>query len=307
MPTTFPPQVQVIVRDWLSANHVLLKGRDAAVLVDTGYVSRAPMTLALVQHALGGLPLAAIVNTHCHSDHMGGNAALARAHRCGIAIPQGEVPLIDAWDEKALLLGYCDQTADRFKVDEALQAGMTYRWGDLDWQAIAAPGHDMGALCFFNAEHGVLISGDALWANGFGFVMPPELDERAMPATRATLETLARLPIRSVVPGHGDPFGDVDLALERAFARLHAFEAEPQRLAEHAMKVVLAFALLERGSIALDTLPEYLSGIGIYREFNARFTQLTPDALAGRLVASLQRAGAARKEAGHLFPTASAH
>ena len=34
----------------------------------------------------------------------------------------------------------------------------------------------MGALVFYNAEHRILISGDALWEHGFGFVMPPEID-----------------------------------------------------------------------------------------------------------------------------------
>ncbi len=57
-----------------------------------------------------------------------------------------------------------------------LPADTTHVWGDLEWQALAAPGHDMGALVFYNAEHRILISGDALWEHGFGFVMPPEID-----------------------------------------------------------------------------------------------------------------------------------
>ena len=197
-----------------------------------GLRAHAPFTLALLRnaHALGDAPLAKIVNTHCHSDHMGGNAAIARAYGCPIAIPEGEAPLIEAWDEQALLLDYADQSAERFSVAEICAAATTYRWGDLDWHALAVPGHDMGALCFFNAEHGLLISGDALWANGFGFVMPPQIDPAALPATRATLEMLARLPIRIVIPGHGDPFDDVDAALARAFRRLRSFEADPDRL-----------------------------------------------------------------------------
>ena len=38
---------------------------------------------------------------------------------------------------------------------------------------------------------GILISGDALWENGFGFVMPPGFDPAALPATRATIEMIA--------------------------------------------------------------------------------------------------------------------
>ena len=77
-----PPQVHVFVRDWLSANHVLLKSPAGHVLVDTGYVRHAPLTLALLAspRGLGAEPLAQVVNTHCHSDHMGGNAAVASAY-----------------------------------------------------------------------------------------------------------------------------------------------------------------------------------------------------------------------------------
>ncbi len=159
-----------------------------------------PLTLALVASRMGldGRPLAKLVNTHCHSDHMGGNAALRRAYGCPIAVPAGEAPLIEAWDERTLLLGYADQRAERFAVDEVLLPGATYSWGDLEWRALAAPGHDMGALVFFNDEHRILISGDALWENGYGFVMPPEIDPAALPATRATLEMIAGLgrPLR---------------------------------------------------------------------------------------------------------------
>jgi glyoxylase-like metal-dependent hydrolase (beta-lactamase superfamily II) len=307
MALAFPPEVHVLVRDWLSANHVLLRGDDGTVLVDTGYVRHAPFTLALLRsaQALGSAPLGKIVNTHCHSDHMGGNAAVARAYGCPIAVPEGEAPLIEAWDEQTLLLDYADQSAERFSVDEILRAGETYRWGNLEWDAVAAPGHDMGALCFFNAKHGLLISGDALWSNGFGFVMPPQVDPHALPATRATLETLARLPVRIVIPGHGDPFDDVDAALARAFRRLETFESDPHRLVRHALKVVLMFKLLDSQGLPLEGMADYVERVGVYRDFNARFLGLPPRALATSLVNDLLRAGAARQEGSMLVPAAA--
>jgi glyoxylase-like metal-dependent hydrolase (beta-lactamase superfamily II) len=217
-------------------------------------------------------------------------------------LPQGEAPLIDAWDEKALLLGYCDQRAERFRYDEIVAPGQTHVWGDLEWRALAAPGHDMGALVFYNPEHRILISGDALWRNGYGFVMPMEIDPRAMPATRATLEMLARLDIRTVIPGHGEPFDDVASALERAFQRTAAFEADTLRVARHALKVVLMFALLDKQRLAISDLPAYVDRIEIYREFNQRFFRLPAAALAEMLLEDLERAGAVRQENGWLRP-----
>ena len=301
---TLPPQMHVFVRDWLSANHVVLRSDAGCVVIDSGYDKHVPLMLALIASRMGldGRPLAKLINTHCHSDHVGGNAALRRAYGCTIAVPTGEAPLIDAWDERALLYEYADQRAERFAVDEILEPGSTHAWGDIEWRALAAPGHAMGALVFFNDEHRILISGDALWQNGYGIVMPPELDPGALPATRATLEMIATLDARCVVPGHGEPFTDVDAALERAFARTTAFEVDPMRTVRHVLKSLLVFSLLDRERMPLASLPLYVERVGVYREFNARFLRLDPATLAEKLVTELEVAGAVRRAGGWLVP-----
>ena len=304
MTRALPPQMHVFVRDWLSANFVVLRSRDGGVVIDSGYGKHAPLTLALVASRMGldGAPLAKLVNTHCHSDHMGGNAALRRAYGCAIAVPAGEAPQIAAWDERALLLDYAGQRAERFAATETLQPGSTHTWGDLEWRLLAAPGHDMAALVFVNDEHGILISGDALWENGYGFVMPPELDPDALPATRATLDMIAGLDVRHVIPGHGEPFDDVAGALARAYRRTEAFEADPLRLVRHALKVVLVFALLDRERMPLAGMADYVERVEMFREFNARYLRLPPATLAQQLVGELERAGAVRTHDGWLLP-----
>ena len=302
-----PPEVHVFVRDWLSANHVLLKGRDGAVVVDTGYAKHIPLTRALLasRSGLDGRPLIRIVNTHCHSDHMGGNAALQRDYRCPIAIPEGEAGRVASWDEHALLVGYAGQRAERFEATEIIRSGSVHAWGDLEWRALAAPGHDMGALVFFNDAHGILISGDALWRNGYGFVMPPAFDAGALAATRATLEMLSGLGARCVIPGHGEPFTDVGDALERALVRTAAFEADPLRLVWHAIKVMLVFTLLDRERMAAERVPAWVEGTGIIRDFNAEYLGLAPEALAERLATELVKVGALRRDGADLVPVAS--
>jgi len=304
MTAPLPPQVRVFVRDWLSSNNILLKSAAGHVLIDTGYVRHAPLMLALLasRQGLDGDTLARVVNTHCHSDHMGGNAAVARAYGCPIAVPEGEAPLIRRWDTKALWIDYAGQTAERFDVDDVIVPGATYVWGNLQWRALAAPGHDMGAVVFYNPEHRILISGDALWENGYGLVMPREVDPAALPATRATLDMLAKLDVAVVIPGHGEPFTDVAAALERAFSRTAAFEADEMRMVRHALKVLLTFTLLDRQRMPLDELPAFVEQVPIFRDFNARYLQLAPVALAQRLVDELERAGAARRDAGMLVP-----
>jgi len=290
----------VIVRDWLNANHILLAGRDRTVLVDSGYGRDTSITLAKVSVELAGKPLDWLVNTHCHSDHMGGNAAVRRAHECRLSIPVGEAPLIDAWDEHALWLSYADQRCERFAFDDTIAPGDVLDWGDLQWRAIAAPGHDMGALIFHCEEERLLITGDALWENGFGVLLPGPGREERLAATRSTLERIARLDVGTVIPGHGHPFSNVAEALERSLRRLEALERDELRMARHVLKVMFMFSLLDRQRLPLSQIPNYLAAVPLYADFNARYFQLNDVALAEMIVGELEGAGAVTKSNGYL-------
>src|SRR5258708_24360788 len=109
---------------------------------------------------------------------------------------------------------------------------------------------------FHSPEARALISGDALWENGFGVVFPQLFGrDTALAETRATLEAVGRLRVDVVIPGHGRPFGDAGAALERAFYRLEGYEEDITRLARHFAKVMLSFALLDKRTTPLAQLP----------------------------------------------------
>ncbi|HSQ03075.1 MAG TPA: MBL fold metallo-hydrolase, partial [Burkholderiales bacterium] len=288
------PGIRVVVRDWLSANHVLITGRHECALIDTGYGARVEHTLALLRapDALGTRRLDRIVNTHCHSDHMGGNAAIAREYGCPISLPVDAAPLIERWDTRELLLDYAGQEAERFACEATIAAGDVFRLGETEWQALAAPGHDMTALAFYAPEHRILVSGDALWKRGFGLIEPVDRLEERLAAARATLERIAGLDVAVVIPGHGTPFTDVDAALEYALKRLDAFSADPLKAARHCLKSLFVFALLARGAIARKSLPGYFAAVACYREYDAKFFHLGSTALGDMLTVELLRSGA---------------
>ncbi len=297
------PSVQVLERGWLSANNVLLIDGDRATLIDSGYVTHAAQTVALVERALDGRALERVVNTHSHSDHIGGNAALQAAFGCRIVVPAGLAATVAEWDEDSLLLSPLGQQAARFQHDAVVRAGEELVMGELAWRAIAAPGHDMEALVYYNPERRLLVSGDALWRNGFSVIFPELLGEaEGLAATRSTLEMLGRLAVDVVIPGHGSPFTDFDAALERALAKLARFEANVEHLAWHAIKVIVSFAIMERGRLARDEVAPFLSGLTFANDVNARYLGLSDDELAARVVRDLLAAGALRREEGNLLP-----
>lgn len=264
----------VFERGWLSSNNVLFGAAAAEVepvLVDTGYSSHAEQTVALVRHALGGRRLVRIVNTHLHSDHCGGNHALQQAFECAIDVPSGEASAIDAWDEDALSFRATGQHCPRFRRDGTIAPGGVVRLGRFEWQAIGSPGHDPHSLVLHQPELALLISADALWENGFGLVFPALDGGDGFADVRATLQRLAGLRVRWVIPGHGRPFEGFEPALERAHRRLDGLVADPLRHARHAAKVLIKFHLMELQRQTLTQLGTWMDATPLLREVHRRF------------------------------------
>ncbi|MFZ6768299.1 MBL fold metallo-hydrolase [Undibacterium sp. Di26W] len=297
-----PAGMQVFERGWLSSNNILFIGEQQTALVDSGYLSHAPQTLALVQQALGERKLDLLVNTHLHSDHCGGNALLQRHYGCHTLIPVAETAAVAAWDEAALSYAATGQQCERFGFDAAIQHGDSLQLGGMDWQVLAAPGHDPHSMILYCPQEGLLISADALWENGFGVIFPELEGESGFAEQAAILQVIRELNPRIVIPGHGPAFGNVAAALERAESRLDYLSADPRRNARNAAKVLLAFLLLESQRLSLSAT---LSQLGSTRlvSSSARLLGLETDALMLQMANELVTAGAARLEHDMLIST----
>lgn len=301
MTIRLPSTIQVIERGWLSANNILFLEGEKAALIDSGYVTHAEQTVDLVSHALDGRNLTRLINTHSHSDHIGGNAALKAAFDCEIIVPAGLHAVIAEWDQDALLLSPLGQQSARFQHDRLISAGAEVELGELNWQALAVPGHDMEALAYYNPEKRLLVSGDCLWENGFGVIFPELLGEAdGIKWTRMTLEMLGRLPLDTVIPGHGSPFDDVEAALDRAFRRLDMFEASIDKLAWHAIKVSVSFALLERRRVPAAEFAAFVYSLPFAVDVNTRYLNLPEYKLIERLERELLLVNAIRRQDGFL-------
>ena len=240
------PGLQVFERGWLSANNILFTDSESATLVDSGYVTHQAQTLSLVQNALNGRKLDRLVNTHLHSDHCGGNNYLQTHYtQLETLIPPGEARAIAIWDAGALSYEATGQLCPRFKFEGVLQAGQTLRLASLNWEVHAAPGHDPHSVILFEPTHKILISADALWANGFGVVFPELEGVKAFHEVAQTLDLIESLKPLWVIPGHGAVFENIDAALEIARKKLDGFVQNPQKHARYGAKVLLKYKLLE--------------------------------------------------------------
>jgi glyoxylase-like metal-dependent hydrolase (beta-lactamase superfamily II) len=257
-----PQRLRFIERDWLSANHVIGLDHDGATIIDTGYAKHAALTLDLVEHTLksnGQKHLKRIINTHLHSDHCGGNALLKAHYGCEIVITESEWNSVMDWDPKTLSFVGTGQRCERFVPDRSYQAGQTLHFGEIDWQVLAAPGHDPHSTILYAPNEKILISADALWENGFGITFPELIGQSGFAEQAAVLDLIEALDVKLVIPGHGSMFTDVSGALIRARSRLQAMQEPPQRNCRAVLKVLMKFALLDEERMHLPSLAQRFS------------------------------------------------
>jgi glyoxylase-like metal-dependent hydrolase (beta-lactamase superfamily II) len=293
-----PPGLTVFERGWLSSNNILFSGEDRSALVDSGYCLHADQTVALVQHALGPRPLDLLANTHLHSDHCGGNAALQSAYpNIETYIPPGLAAHVRDWDPVALTYVPTGQQCPRFRVEGLLRPQTEIVLGDRVWQVHGAPGHDPHSIILFEPVARVLISADALWENGFGVVFEELEGGRAFDAVAKTLDLIESLRPRVVIPGHGKVFTNVDQSLANARRRLDSFVREPAKHAMHAAKVLLKFKLLELQQLRVAEFAHWACATPYFGMVHRRwFCSVDIATWIEQLAEDLARSGAAVRE-----------
>ena len=244
-----PGDLHVIVRGWLHGNCVVVSGQTTG-LIDTGYHTG----VADVREALAGDRPTDIALTHVHSDHAGGVAALAAWSGARVHAHPDAVALTAPWDARGLWLEGTGQELPRFSAAPTLSRGATITLGDHAWGVLHTPGHATGVVSLLRDHDGVLVSGDALWEDGFGLLNPwvdgPDVFDQAA----AAIDTLEATRATLVIPGHGAPFTDLDGAIARARSRLARLRADPERLHRKLLDDLVGFARLaapERDQIAL--------------------------------------------------------
>ncbi len=188
--------------------HVLADpGSREAIAIDTATPSLAWIADEL---AARDWTLKLIVSSHGHWDHIGDNAAVAAHTGAEVAAhPLDHDRLIDP---RAINAPF--EIPPSFPAVDLAEGGEV-RFGSIRLRVLHTPGHTEGSVCLYDADDGLLFSGDTLFAGGWGRVDLPGGDPDAM------VESLGRfLELEDrvrVFPGHGP---ETTIARERAWLEL---------------------------------------------------------------------------------------
>lgn len=283
-------------RTYPSANSILIRGREP-VLVDTGFGSDALRTEQLLAEA-GARPkdLSLVVNTHYHSDHVGGNAAIQHNAGVPVAAHRWEADLVNRRDVHACAGDWLDQPVEPYSVDVPLSDGDVIQVGSVALQVLHTPGHTLGHISLFEPESGTLICGDALHGGDVGWINPFREGVSALRQAIESVERLASLPVRWACSGHGPAFADPQETFAAARLRYLRWLAEPERMAWHACRRIFAYALMIVGGIPEADVTMYLEQRKWVQDYARDVFGIPVDGFARQLLSEMLRSGAARRE-----------
>ena len=298
------PDLTPALPEWLdfrprrfpSCNFTWLRG-PRPVVVDTGFGSDLEATIDLIP-----AEPALVLNTHWHSDHVGGNAGLVARFGVAVAASAEEASRINRGDPEAFASDWLDQPVDPYRVERLLEPGELVDTGAVALRVVPAAGHSLGQVALFEEASRVLIAGDALLGRDVPFVNPFLDGDDALEVAHATLVRIGRLEPRLAVAGHGAVIEDVAACVARSLERVEEWRRDPDRMALHGSRRIFGYALMIHAGFSREELLPYLEARRWVRDF-AALTGRTPEALANRVVADLEGSGAARWEDGRLVST----
>ncbi|MFC8517212.1 MBL fold metallo-hydrolase [Streptomyces sp. NPDC057257] len=286
-------------RAFPDANLLLLHGGRPA-LVDSGFVGHAEETAEWAQAHAGHIEL--VVNTHWHSDHVGGNALL-QAGGSAIAAGAPEAAAVARRDPGCCSAEHLDQPVAPYTVDEPLHDGRLLRLGDADWTVVSTPGHTPGHLALWEPEERLLAVGDALSDYDVGWVDLALDGPEAAATALASLQRLADLAPRVLLPGHGPLPADPGAAFATALRRAQRLVDDPDGAVWYGARRIFAYALMIRDGIPATDAEPYLHARSWLTDA-AGLLRRTPETLAAELIDTMLRSGAIVLRAGRLHAAA---
>jgi hydroxyacylglutathione hydrolase len=176
-----------------------------AVMVDPG--EEAERLLAAVEGA--GVTLEAILLTHCHFDHIGAVAPVARATGAQVWCPEIETDLLTD------LMTYMPYPEfgpyESYEPEHTVSGGEVLELAGMEIDVLFTPGHSPGHVTYAPRAANAIFSGDVLFQNSIGRTDLPGGDHAEL------LRTIAALIDRfddetHVLPGH---MGVTTLGAER--------------------------------------------------------------------------------------------
>jgi hydroxyacylglutathione hydrolase len=146
--------------------YVLYDETNACVIIDPGCFDKREEETLTDFISTNQLAVKQLINTHCHIDHVLGNAFVKQAFGVKLYIHKIEEPLLRAVKTYAPNYGffqYQESEADGFLDETSI-----IHVGQQTLQILFVPGHSPGHIALYHPSSKSLIGGDVLFLNSIG-------------------------------------------------------------------------------------------------------------------------------------------
>lgn len=147
-----------------------------------------------------GIKLKHLLNTHCHVDHIAGNAFVCKAFGLLPQIHELDMVILESQEQVCKMYGLPCAISPR--PEKFLKEGVPIAFGNSCLAVLHTPGHAPGHVVFFHEKSKVLINGDVLFYGSIGRTDFPHCNHEDL--IRSIKEKVLRLGDDVIVySGHG--------------------------------------------------------------------------------------------------------
>ncbi len=194
-------QIQAFTFSPIEENtYVLFNEMNQCIVADPGcYFDEEKEELKNFIQTKGLTPIA-LLNTHCHLDHVFGNKFVSEKYGLKLQLHEREKPVLAYAPTSGLMY---NMPFDNYQGDLImLKEGDVIKVGTDELVCLETPGHSPGSLCFYCAAQNFVIGGDVLFQRSIGRTDLPLGNHQEL--INSIRKKLFVLPPQTIVyPGHG--------------------------------------------------------------------------------------------------------
>ena len=185
---------------FMENTYVLYDETNEAIIVDPGCYEQAEKDELVDFIESKGLKVTKLINTHCHIDHVFGNAFVKKKFQVSLFIHPEDEATLRSVEVYAPAYGF--QNYETSEADEFFQEGEQIIFGNSSLDILFTPGHAPGHVVLLNEEQKICIGGDVLFDGSIGRTDLPGGDfDTLIKSIHEKLFTLS--DDFTVYPGHG--------------------------------------------------------------------------------------------------------
>jgi glyoxylase-like metal-dependent hydrolase (beta-lactamase superfamily II) len=157
---------QFVFNPFMENTYVIYDDEKNAAIIDPGCYEGYEQNELVNFIKAEGLNVIQLINTHCHIDHVLGNAFVKEKFGVDLFMHEKDLPILEAVPSYSAAYGFANYRPSR--PNHFLKEGDIHKMGNIEFEVLFLPGHSPGHIGLMNETEKVFIGGDVLFDGSIG-------------------------------------------------------------------------------------------------------------------------------------------